>query len=1565
MKVFYPDSSQPPYLLFREPSSNTSANTSFAGPAEEADAAAGFSKRVSSLSSLLLSPTNREGNHARGGASTTNLPSSSSFSRLFQPSTASDNNTDGNTTAPSFFPDASTGPSSAAVVPDWRLRDRMKTVAVGLVLAYNNGTDPPDVVRPRDAAHLQCWSGGGGGGTNTSKSSSVAGQRGDTVAELLEQQYRMWQPGRSTVKYRKCLDPTLPDLREVCIRLRRDAKRDRLLWHYNGHGVPRPTESGEIWIFDKGHAEYIPCSVVDIKEWLGSPSMVVLDCSNAGVLIPHFCSPSNVAATTMEELASQWVRDVIVLCPCSEHELLPMHPDYPADLFTSCLTTPIQMALRWFILHNPALGLDQKVVDHIPGQSADRKTPLGEINWIFQAVTDSIAWNVFPKPLFQRLFRQDLLVASMFRNFLLADRILRGFHCTPQTMPPLPADTSNHILWQAWDLACETLLFQLKHAGVFDSIPDQSPAPTAADDTCSLATAATSDTITKNHPSPQITVSLPFFTEQLAAFEVWLDFSELHQHQRKMQAPGMSQMATPEQLPVVLQGVLNKEVHRVRALELLRRFVGLGPWAINLALCLGINPYITRLLQSPECKSTLVRIWASILNFDPSCRADLCRQGAYLHFSGHLMYGLNCAADVSETQASQERTTAAFILAAACFEYPAGQAECVRLDLHGTCCALLSSYEQGEHHHDRVAVETQLSAHFRLWLCICLANLVKDNSPVQLEAYAAGVAERLRLRLNDPHPHVRAAVCYALGSLIGAAPKRGTQSFQDLTTAGSPQRFSQPPNFLTTMGGPGTPPNMVVAPMMNLSRQLQPTFSGGGSATNLSLSSSDSRSVVWNQRQQHQPSPYMIPSSGLMVSSTSQQQFPNFMNSAQQAASANFLRTGPTVYEDRERLDQDLNALRVLLDAISDASAVVRYEATIAMSSAAEKYLDAFVVVAHEYSGHSAGEVGVDMDAVSPPDGLEPDDISRIRRVWVGLRSLQHRDPFPPIQRAATEIVRVVHESLWQIQRGSNPQYGGLVGIDEGKESSDAMSSHLGEDLLPRATSSITANKTSGIRRTTSELIHSDSSFQQVQPLQPFDSPAHQEDSSYMFPKSEFYEWMKQTFDPNFVIPKDVEPDNDPLSPSGADRAYQQHRNATVRKNSTYISARFLRLAPKPPRRRHNGDDSFAQGDEAALAREEAETTALKRDLQMKGKRSLRREGVHLTKGSDLTSLLEFHPFEPYLVSCCGTDSVSMWGTDTGQLHAQIENGNPKESRMTSSCWLNEESKSMFLVGCNDGTVRVWGDLMEGNGEPCSEAPKLVTGFEAVPMDPGPMESGLIVAWQPLRGTLVAGGSSKMLRCWDLETEKLVNRLETGTDSYITTLTVAWHSDQGRGDVRGSARNSGIGPDIVVAGHSDGLLRVFDIRARNVAATLNDNDLKRRNIFYSEHSSWVVKTELTCYGGKYEVVSGTVTGEIKAWDLRMPTSIRTVQAQRSPMTSFAVHTQIPIVATGAEQFLKLMSVDGEPIQVIRHFDGSPRHAVGPVSCLRFHPHKPLLAAGSTDSNIGVFAADFAIPNSDA
>ncbi|OWA52978.1 putative Regulatory-associated protein of mTOR [Hypsibius exemplaris] len=42
-------------------------------------------------------------------------------------------------------------------VDSWRVKDRMKTVSVALVLCLNVGVDPPDVFKPNPCARLECW----------------------------------------------------------------------------------------------------------------------------------------------------------------------------------------------------------------------------------------------------------------------------------------------------------------------------------------------------------------------------------------------------------------------------------------------------------------------------------------------------------------------------------------------------------------------------------------------------------------------------------------------------------------------------------------------------------------------------------------------------------------------------------------------------------------------------------------------------------------------------------------------------------------------------------------------------------------------------------------------------------------------------------------------------------------------------------------------------------------------------------------------------------------------------------------------------------------------------------------------------------------------------------------------------------------------------------------------------------------------------------------------------------------------------------------------------------------
>lgn len=46
----------------------------------------------------------------------------------------------------------------------------------------------------------------------------------------------------------------MEDTKKQCIGLRKGAREERAVFYYNGHGVPKPTASGEIWVFNKSES---------------------------------------------------------------------------------------------------------------------------------------------------------------------------------------------------------------------------------------------------------------------------------------------------------------------------------------------------------------------------------------------------------------------------------------------------------------------------------------------------------------------------------------------------------------------------------------------------------------------------------------------------------------------------------------------------------------------------------------------------------------------------------------------------------------------------------------------------------------------------------------------------------------------------------------------------------------------------------------------------------------------------------------------------------------------------------------------------------------------------------------------------------------------------------------------------------------------------------------------------------------------------------------------------------------------------------------------------------------
>ena len=214
-------------------------------------------------------------------------------------------------------------------------------------------------------------------------------------------------------------------------------------------------------------------------------------------------------------------------------------------------------------------------------------------------------------------------MASLFRNFLLAERVMRSYGCTPTCFPPLPP-TFQHPLWRSWDLAVENCLAQLpdllglnleeQRDAILNPPPGAAGPPpppktraevaaaeaaavaifgaeadldayaaklaalkeeraarakaAAEGDAAALAAqalAAREDgeeralVARAREPPTYLYAHSSFFADQLTAFELWLQF-------------GAADGKPPEQLPVVLQ-VLLSQMHRYRALVRLGQFL--------------------------------------------------------------------------------------------------------------------------------------------------------------------------------------------------------------------------------------------------------------------------------------------------------------------------------------------------------------------------------------------------------------------------------------------------------------------------------------------------------------------------------------------------------------------------------------------------------------------------------------------------------------------------------------------------------------------------------------------------------------------------------------------------------------------------------------------------------------------------------------------------------------------------------------------------------------------------------------------------------------------------------
>ncbi|KAK5114250.1 hypothetical protein LTR85_010315 [Meristemomyces frigidus] len=1430
------------------------------------------------------------------------------------------------------------------IVTEWRMKDRLKTVSAILAVCLNVGVDPPDVIKTDPCARLECWVDPiPPDSTNQSSNNSNA-----QIGKNLQSQYENLS---LRTRYKVILDPTIEELKRYTTSLRRTAHAERILFHYNGHGVPKPTQSGEVWCFNRSYTQYIPISLYDLQEWVGAPGLWVWDCSAAGGIIAGFLD--GVAKHNLNQQEAlrrdpnraqqqptiRW-DDCIHLAACRDNEVLPTNPQLPADIFTSCLTTPIAMAVRFFLLQNPLPSTTTIPLDtarNIPGKVSERRTPLGELNWIFTAITDTIAWNCLSKPLFKKLFRQDLMVAALFRNFLLAQRVMRIYHCHPVSHPAIP-DTHNHPLWQSWDLAVEMILAQLPR------LVEQQKANEVATE---IATAPNGQALVPQTngsqqapPPPAATPAQPlqeleyqhsdFFADQLSAFEVYLSAAPAA-------ADAQGYAKPPEQLPIVLQ-VLLSQVHRLRALILLSKFLDLGPWAVNLALSIGIFPYVLKLLQSQavELKPPMVFIWARILAVDQSCQGDLLKDSGFTYFTTTLS-STSSTGGIPLGNVAEHRAMCAFVIAMFCSnDFRPGKAAVLEAspEIVESCLQHLLDME---------------NPLLRQFSCLCLSNLWRDFAPAKAVGLACQAHARVRDRSHDPVPEVRAACLDALTSFVGTGTPGADGSPGDTGDAAVVLEEETLASVIVAMGMDGS---------IMVRKELTVFYS-------TFIKKYERRFLVaaWEQLVEERD---------------------------KRAGRKEGEGEGEDGEREREKEGGVVEGLGEGLSAGYDGAVGVQQQGNGYANGSA---LNSIRGAAGHQRSVSFTTTGTSETTTSSEPSIKPSrTLSKktiYRAMWRQILSMS-ADPHPEVARNASVVVDYVISALLDSPLGeyANRILDELVvqGLKQDQIALDGLSKQRSRDpqhyrpQTPPSPAASTASRAGGgpdgyfgLSRTASMAAAMKNFFGGVKtPTSDGPpSPTRSHRNSIVGGSANPYRSRPLTPGDAAMLPPDAldqinGPPHQPKakvppSPFFAERDLTKPPEIPLKSCFFTWSSSYFR---EPQMRPSEADEPGSLDYNERLWRRNRNDKIIASTQPLKEAAGSQGWDVpcgYFGIGAAPVKMV-FHQFENHLVTSDDRDSIAVWDWKDERQLARFSNGNPAGSRVTELRFINEDDQAMLMTGSSDGVIRIFRNYDDGRRV------KLASGFRAlsdlVVSDKG--SAGLVFDWQQGQGRILVAGDDRVIRVWQAGHELCIADIPARSGSCITSLT----SDQVEGNV-------------FVAGFGNGSVRAYDQRMSARDSMIMDWVDRK-----TDHRSWIVGVHLQ-RGGMRELISAESNGGIRLWDIRMRKAVSALDSAgahskhqsggshahtnsggggraSSPrsLRCLSVHEHAPVFATGSADHtirvyntqLKHLSSFEPYMSYLRLASNVPRNA--PITATALHPHRMMLACGAVnDGHVNLFKCE--------
>ncbi|KAK8447185.1 hypothetical protein SEVIR_8G015500v4 [Setaria viridis] len=294
-------------------------------------------------------------------------------------------------------------------------------------------------------------------------------------------------------------------------------------------------------------------------------------------------------------------------------------------------------------------------------------------------------------------------------------------------------------------------------------------------------------------------------------------------------------------------------------------------------------------------------------------------------------------------------------------------------------------------------------------------------------------------------------------------------------------------------------------------------------------------------------------------------------------------------------------------------------------------------------------------------------------------------------------------------------------------------------------------------------------------------------------------------------------------------------------------------------------------------------------------------------------------PFSPIVIAADENEQIRVWNYDDALPVNSFQNHKLSERGLSKLLLINELDESLLLAASSDGNVRIWKNFTQSGGQ------KLVTAFSSVQ---GHRAAGrsIVIDWQQQSGYLYASGDMSSILIWDLDKEQLLNTIQSSGDSAISALSAS--------QVRSGH---------FAAGFTDGSVRIFDVRSPD------------RLIYmarpHAPRTEKVVGIGFQPGFDPYKIVSASQAGDIQFLDVRRAAEpYLTIEAHRGSLTALAVHRHAPVVASGsAKQMIKVFSLEGEQLTIIRYQPSFMGQRIGSVNCLSFHLYKSLLAAGAGDN----------------